>query len=55
MGFFKQGITIPSVCIFQSLSVGADSNGSGAIALLELARLFSKLFTNSRTHAKYPC
>ncbi|CAG2195198.1 Nicalin,Nicalin-1 [Mytilus edulis] len=35
------------------MSVGADSNGSGVIALLELARLFSKLYTNSRTHAKY--
>ena len=40
--------------IFQSLSTGADSNGSGVIAVLELARLFSKLYTNSRTHAKYP-
>lgn len=36
-----------------SLSQGADSNGSGVIALLELSRLFAKLFTNSRTHAKY--
>lgn len=35
------------------LSFGADSNGSGVIALLELARLFAKLYTNSRTHAKY--
>ena len=36
------------------MSFGADSNGSGVIALIELARLFSKLYTNSRTHAKYP-
>ncbi|XP_041365252.1 nicalin-1-like [Gigantopelta aegis] len=39
--------------IAPGMSFGADSNGSGVIALIELARLFSKLYTNSRTHAKY--
>ena len=38
---------------FQSLSFGGDSNGSGVVALLEIARLFSKLYMSSRSHAKY--
>uniref|UniRef100_A0A8C2PVF8 BOS complex subunit NCLN n=1 Tax=Cyprinus carpio TaxID=7962 RepID=A0A8C2PVF8_CYPCA len=41
------------VSFFQWLSYGADSNGSGVAILLELARLFSRLYSYKRTHAGY--
>lgn len=35
------------------LSVGSDSNGSGIVALLETARLFSLLYSNPKTRGRY--
>lgn len=37
----------------QALSVGSDSNGSGVVALLEIARLFSLLYSNPKTRGRY--
>ncbi|OWM69018.1 hypothetical protein CDL15_Pgr025205 [Punica granatum] len=36
-----------------ALSVGSDSNGSGVVALLEIARLFSILYSNPKTRGRY--
>jgi len=33
--------------------VGSDSNGSGIVALLEVARLFSLLYSNPKTRGQY--
>lgn len=37
------------IIFFQHLSFGADSNASGMISLLELCRLFSKLYSQPKT------
>ncbi|KNA13153.1 hypothetical protein SOVF_119310 [Spinacia oleracea] len=53
---------IPTIAIVASydtfgaapaLSVGSDSNGSGVVALLEIARLFSILYSNPKTRGRY--
>ncbi|CAA7405342.1 unnamed protein product [Spirodela intermedia] len=36
-----------------ALSVGGDSNGSGAVVLLEIARLFSGLYSSPKTRGRY--
>ncbi|XP_057455951.1 uncharacterized protein LOC130747126 [Lotus japonicus] len=36
-----------------ALSMGSDSNGSGIVALLEVARLFSLLYSNPKTRGQY--
>ncbi|CAA0824315.1 Unknown protein [Striga hermonthica] len=36
-----------------ALSVGSDSSGSGVAALLEIARLFSILYSNPKTRGRY--
>ncbi|XP_078802551.1 BOS complex subunit ncln isoform X5 [Oryzias latipes] len=52
-GAQSKAISDWAITSLEWLSYGADSNGSGVSMLLELARLFSKLYTYKRTHAAY--
>ena len=42
-----------SIAVAPELAVGADANGSGMIAILQLARMFSKLYSGSRQQGRY--
>ncbi|KAI0515544.1 hypothetical protein KFK09_008209 [Dendrobium nobile] len=46
-------VSSPTITNIQALAVGSDSNGSGVVALLEIARLFSRLYSNPKTRGKY--
>lgn len=37
----------------QALAVGTDHNGSGVVAILELIRVFSRLYADHRTQGSY--
>ena len=42
-----------AVAVAPELAVGANANGSGMIAILQLARMFSRLYAGSRQQGKY--
>jgi len=61
-GINTEGQTLPTIAIVAyydtfnvapSLAFGADTSASGVVALLELARLFNKLYDSPKTQGKY--
>jgi hypothetical protein len=61
-GSNAKGLVVPTIAIVAyydtlgispELSTGTDSNGSGVTALLEMARLFSKLYYGTKTQGGY--
>uniref|UniRef100_A0A6B2L1F3 BOS complex subunit NCLN n=1 Tax=Arcella intermedia TaxID=1963864 RepID=A0A6B2L1F3_9EUKA len=61
-GSSRTKANVPTIAIVASydsfglapdLATGVDSNGSGVAALLELARLYSRLYSNPKTQGEY--